>query len=595
MQARDYQLEAVAAIYRYFGERGGSPLVLMPTGTGKSVVIAEFLRSIYYYFPGQRVIIATHVKELIAQNFDKLKTMWPQAPAGIYSSGLKQRDTLSPITFAGIGSVYKRAAEFGRVDLLIIDEAHLVSPHDETEYRQFIDALRVINPLLKVIGLTATGYRMGQGKLTEGEGALFSDVAIDMTSPEAFRWFFAQGYLIPLVAKQTSLVLNTDGVRMQGGEFSGKQLQLAVDKYEITRAAMQEAIDIASMQGRNRWLIFCAGVEHATHTSEILNDMGISCGAVHSKLGDGERDRILAAHKAGQITAVTNNNVLTTGYDDPGIDLIIMLRPTMSTNLWVQMLGRGTRPLFMTGFDLMTTAGRLASIAASPKHNTLVLDFAGNTRRLGPIDDPVLPRKKGEGTGEAPVRLCDACGCYNHASARSCVICGAEFPPPKTKIEQTASTAAVVSGEMPITEVIPVETITFTKHSRPGRTPTLKVSYYNGLRMFSEFVCLEHDASSFPHRKARQWWRERSTLPVPESVDDALGLMDVVKVATHIRVWTNKQPYPDILAHCFDGTAFSTQEPSGTVPHVQTYRTAKPSESTRTDDDAGIVEDDIPF
>ena len=142
IQTRDYQTAAVRSLYDYFENRTGNPVIAMPTGTGKSVVIAEFLRSIYTAYPHQRVIVATHVKELIAQNYEKLRIVWPHAPAGIYSAGLGRRDNMQRITFAGIASISKKAALFGHIDLLIIDEAHLVSPAEETMYRGFINALK---------------------------------------------------------------------------------------------------------------------------------------------------------------------------------------------------------------------------------------------------------------------------------------------------------------------------------------------------------------------------------------------------------------------------------------------------------------------
>src|SRR4029079_8138707 len=110
------------------------------------------------------------------------------------------------------------------------------------------------------------------------------------------------------------------------------------------------------------------------------------------------------ALRAGEVRALVNNNILTTGYDDPTIDLIMVLRPTMSVVLWVQMLGRGTRPVFPPGYDSETLEQRMAAIMASGKFDCLVLDYAGNTRRLGPINDPVIPAPpKSKGTRDAPV------------------------------------------------------------------------------------------------------------------------------------------------------------------------------------------------
>jgi DNA repair protein RadD len=585
MRARDYQSAAVQSIYDYFTEKTGNPIIAMPTGTGKSVVIAALLWSIYQDFPRQRVIIATHVKELIAQNLDKLVKVWPQAPAGVYSAGLGLRESMHPITFAGIASVCKKAAMFGRVDLLIIDEAHLVSPTEETMYRQFINDLLKINPNLKVIGLTATPWRLGHGKITEG--GIFTDVCFDMTGLYPFNWLIEQGYLSPLIPKGTRALLDTSGVHLRGGEFIANELQSAVDKHHVTEAALKELIEHAGE--RRSWLVFAAGVQHANHVSDMLCDMGVQSAAVHSKMPDKDRDRILREFLSGRLKAVVNNNVLTTGFDHPGIDLIGMLRPTASPVLWVQMLGRGTRALYGHGnFDLNTKEGRLAAIAAGPKQNCLVLDFAGNTKRLGPINDPVIPRKKGEKGGDAPVKQCGTCGVWNHASVRVCVYCAAPFPEPQLKIKATAGTEALVKVDTPVVESFKVDHITYSVHTKVGRPPMMKASYYCGLRHFTDYVCIEH--GNYAGRKAQWWWRARTDLPFPPNTSEALRLSTQLKPASHLQVWINKQ-HPEIIQYCFDGTNFGRL----TVPEMPRVNSYQASHQDVNKGKPQFEDDDIPF
>lgn len=548
MKPRSYQLEAVQSIYDYFGYASGNPLIAMPTGTGKSVVIAMFLQSVFHSYPTQRVLILTHVKELIVQNYEKLRAIWSQAPAGIYSAGLNRRETHYNITFGGIASVAKRWKDFGFVDLVIIDEAHLVSPNDETMYQRFLKGLMETNPYLKVIGLTATPWRLGHGKLTDPvhvNGAtvpsLFTDICFDITGVEAFNRLIAEGFLSPVVPKATTSKLDVDGVHMRGGEFIPKELQLAVDKHEVTVAAVKEAME--SGWNRQHWLVFAAGVDHAIHTAEVLNSMDIPAVAIHSKLSNAERDKAIEGFKNGEYRAAVNNNVLTTGFDFPAIDLIVCLRPTASTVLWVQMLGRGTRP-------------------CEGKDNCLVLDFAGNTKRLGPINDPVLPRRKGEKGGEAPVKECPVCHTYVHAGKKFCdgimpdgKDCKHEFTF-QTKFTQGASSGQLIKGDLPIVEVFDVDHVTYAIHTKAGRPPMLKVSYYCGYRMFNEYVCPEHP--DYAGRKARIWWKERSSMEMPTSTLAALDLSGTLKTPTQLRIWINKK-YPEILAFCYDGTAFGAK------------------------------------
>lgn len=567
LNPRSYQIEAVQSLYSYFRENTGNPVLALPTGTGKSVIIAMFLQSMFYLYGNQRVMVLTHVKELIQQNHEKLMSLWPNAPAGVYSAGLGKKQVNNYITFGGIGSVARKAHLFGKVDIVVIDEAHLVSPSDETTYRKFLQELKQANPHIKVVGLTATPWRLGQGKITTD--GIFTDIAFDITGMHAFNRLIAEGFLAPLIPKQTRQILDTDGVHMRGGEFNASDLQHAVDKQEITYAAIKETLELAT--DRNHILVFASGVDHAIHIADMLNDMGEHAIAIHSKMSDAERDTAILDFKAGKYRFAVNNNVLTTGFDFPAIDCIVVLRPTASTVLWVQMLGRGTRPF-------------------QGKANCLVLDFAANTRRLGPINDPVIPRKKGDkGGGEAPVKLCGACATYNHASVTHCCNCGAEFSF-KVKIKQTSGTDDILRGDAPIVEVFAVDHITYSTHEKIGRPPMVKVTYYCGLRSFKEYVCFQHDG--FAQRKARQWWRERSTAPFPTTTEEALKVIADTQPATHLRIWVNKQ-YPEILSHCLDGKAFGTLETAVAAPTAEARAELPRAASAPPTPDE--MDDDIPF
>lgn len=531
LSPRWYQEEARDAVWSYFADGGtGNPVVALPTGTGKSVVIADLLKQILTHYPDQRVIKLTHVKELIQQNANKILEHWPLAPLGIYSAGLGRREHHHKITFAGIASVARKPELFGSIDLVFIDECHLLGPKDGTLYQQFIAGLKAANPDLKVIGFTATPYRLGQGLITDG--GLFTDVCYDLTTFDGFNRLIAEGYLCPLVPKRpTSGELDVSAVKTTGGDFNQHDLQLAVDRDAITDRAIEEML--SQGQSRAHWLVFASGVEHSDHIAEALNARGVTAVSIHSKMGDEARDAAIRDWKSGRVVAAVNNNVLTTGIDFPQIDLIACLRPTKSPGLWVQMLGRGTRPY-------------------EGKENCLVLDFAGNTARLGPINDPVLPRKKGaKGGGEAPVKCCPVCGTWNHTRASHCISCGAEFTV-AVKIQDTASELDILAGEAPKTVTFKVDHVEYEKHQpRDGRPPSLRVLYHCGLRRFSEFVSLENAYGLVKH-KARDWWRERAGEEPPDTVDEAITPRRQQSLATptHIKVWINKK-YPEILYHYF--------------------------------------------
>lgn len=615
-QDRQYQTEATNSIWDYFRTHPtGNPLVAMPTGTGKSVVIARFLQSVMSQYGQQRIIVLTHVKELIQQNFEKLKQLWSFSPAGIYSAGLGQRNMGQPITFAGIASVARRWAQFGHIDLIIIDECHLMSPNDQTMYRTFIAGLMSINPYLRVIGFTATPWRMGHGHLTDPyedtkgnlSDPLFKDMCFDITGREPFNRLFNEGYLIPLVPKRPKLHLDTEGLHTRGGEYIEKEMQEKFDREDITEAALKEAIEYGG--DRKHWLVFASGTDHADNVCDMLNLMGIEAGCVHSKRAG--RDETIQAFKDGKIRALVNNNVLTTGFDFPGIDFIIILRATGSVVLWVQMLGRGTRPVYGldgkgllpdgTRADLNTIEGRLQAIFASDKHDCLVMDFARNTAQLGPINDPVIPRAKGSGGGEAPVKLCEICDTYNHASVRYCggqpfktaLGCGTEFLF-EVKFKTEAAQDELIKIDEPVVKVFKVDSVTIDRHEKLGSPPMMKMSYYCGYKSFSEFICIEH--TNFAGRKARKWWAERTDTPMPATTAEAIAIADQVLAApTHLRVWTNKQ-YPEIMAMCYDGTSFGTKESDGYVPEIENREVLSAQKAALGGTSyANDLDDDIPF
>jgi DNA repair protein RadD len=552
---REYQEAAIESIFEYFQSgKTGNPLVVLPTGTGKSLVIGEFVRRVLAQYPMQRCVNITHVKELIAQNCATLLKQWPDAPAGVYSAGLGRKEHCYPITFAGVASAVKQPEKFGHVDLVLIDEAHLVSPKDNTMYQTLIAKFKAVNPYLKVIGFTATPYRLSQGMLTE-KGGLFSDVCFDMSGIDAFAWLLTQGYLVPLVPRCTATKLDVSNVNVHAGEYVQKELQQAVDKDELTFATLKETLQLAG--DRSHWLVFASGVDHAKHIRDMLDSLNVPATWVHAKMPSTERDANIKAFREGQYRAMVNNGILTTGFDYSAIDLICVLRPTQSPGLWVQMLGRGTRPLYPPGSSIDSQQGRLEAIAASEKKNCLVLDFAANTARLGPIDDPSIPDPKRKGKARpAPVKICDKCSSYNHTRARVCIGCGAEFKQ-LANIAKGASRAALISGykeaplEKPVVEVFDVTRVVYASHQKHGsKSISLRVSYYCGLRRFEEWVTIEYEG--YARKRACDWWRARAKQQalVPLTVSDALSRLAELRTPTQIKVWVNKK-FPEILGYSY--------------------------------------------
>lgn len=523
-QDRWYQTGAVDAIWDYFAAgHNGNPLVSLPTASGKTHVISNFMKRALYYYPQSTFGVVTHVKELIQQNADKFSKAWPHAPYGVHSQGLGARDYAQPIIFGGVQSMANNPGLFGRRDIMFIDEAHMVPPGDESKYQKLIKAWREINPYMKVVGLSATIWRQGLGYITdEHEGRIFHDIVYNLCTMEGFARLIAEGYLCPLIPKKTNIEIDTSGLLLgANGDFNQVQLQNAANRERITYAALSEAIPYG--QNRRSWLAFASGVEHCENVSNMLNSMGISSTFVHSKLKDPkERDRRIQAHKEGRVRCLVGNNIFTTGYDHPPLDFIIDLQPTMSVPKHVQKYGRGMR--------------------VSPetyKENCLILDFGGNVRRCGPINDPIIPRRKGEGGGDVPIKICDACGTYNHISARICDGCGMPFEF-ETKILRSATTEDILKSDLPQIETFDVDSVYYWKQiSKKSGYTMLMATYWCGLQRFTDVVSVENPkAKHFYH----EWWRQRHPVEPPATVDECLRYISELRTPARIHVWVNKDP-----------------------------------------------------
>lgn len=526
-EKRWYQVEAVQAIWDYFNDgHKGNPLIALPTGAGKTHVIVDFIKSVMAVYRNQRFHVVTHVKELIEQNANKFHEAWPYAPYGIHSASLKSRDFQQPIIFGGIQSIVKRLELF-TVDnaphLVFVDEAHLIPPSDESNYQKYIAHLRSINPFVKFIGLSATPYRQGMGLITEEhEGRIFTDIIYNLCTIEGYSRLIAEGFLSPLIPKRTEIEIDTTNLAIgANGDFNQKQLQEAANRERVTYTALNEACRYGA--NRRSWLAFASGIEHAENVATMLRSFGVPAAAVHSKMQDAsERDRIIRAHKAGELRCLVGNNIFTTGYDHPPLDFIIDLQPTMSVPKHVQKYGRGMRP-------------------APYKENCLILDFGGNVRRCGPINDPYIPKRKGKSGGDAPVKICD-CGTYNHASARFCVGCGEPFEF-DTKIVRKANEEEILKSDLPQVETFPVDNVFYFKRMTKSGYFAMVCSYMSGLSRYDEYVNIENPKG---RHFANEWFRARWNGELPKTVDAALEITPNLKVPRFVKVWVNRK-FPQVI------------------------------------------------
>lgn len=500
LSLRPYQEQAKAALYDHLRQRDDNPCVVIPTAGGKTPLMASVCKDAVGQWNG-RILILAHVKELLEQSADKLRAVCPEIEFGVYSAGLKRRDTRNPVIVAGIQSVYRRACELETFDLVMVDEAHLIPAEGEGMYRQFLADAKVINPALRIVGFTATPFRLKTGPICTPDGFL-NHVCFEVGVRELIR----DGFLCPLVTKAGKAKADTNDLHVRAGEFMADEVEDLMDQDGLVQSACAEIAEHTS--SRQACLIFASGVKHGRHIVEMLSRQhGLECGFVSGETPIPERDATLGRFRRGELKYLCNMNVLTTGFDAPHIDCVALVRPTMSPGLYYQMVGRGFR-------------------LHPAKQNCLVLDFGGNVLRHGPVDQiQVVTRDRGN--GEAPAKECPECQAVVAAGYAACPQCGYEFPPPeRQKHEAKASEAGILSGQVSDVEY-EVHDVAYSVHTKrdapPDAPKSMRVDYRLGLNHWqSEFICVEHDG--YARQKAVSWWRRRSPDPVPDTAERAVEM-----------------------------------------------------------------------
>lgn len=522
MLLRDYQIAATEAVFDYFVSSCGTPLVVLPTGSGKSICIADLVKHVLKSSPNEHCLILSHRQEILQQNAAKLQSLLPNTPIGIYSQGLGSK-RLRQVTVAGVQSLV-RVPNLPPFKLIIIDECHLCPPKGEGSYQKIISRLLAAEPDARIVGYSATPFRLGSGYLHEGEDRVFTDICFEVPVIDLVN----AGYLSPLITKHANTQADLSGVAIRGGEFVAGQAEQAMDREELTGSAVAEMLRWGGE--RKSWLVFCSGIKHAEHVTQELIRAGVNADNLFGNSDKGHRTRVLNNFKNQRLRALVSVDTITTGFDAPCTDMIAFLRPTASAGLWVQALGRGMRISPETS-----------------KSNCLVLDFCGNAVRLGPIDNPRVSQRgggKSSESREAPSKVCPECSTCVATATRSCVDCGYEWPEPEVIHAPVAYSSPVMSNGEP--EIYEVRSVSYKKHSKnigidafgeDKFSYSLRVIYSMGLGFeISEWICFGHE-KEFARRQADRWWKQHRTSDsssVPKTVEEAINrtseLMDVERI-----------------------------------------------------------------
>lgn len=348
---RDYQLDAVEQTNDAINA-GALPLCVSPTGSGKSLMIAELLRR-----RRQKTLVLSHTAKLLKQDAAALASIAPHMRTSFFAASIGKKDGSAPIVFATIQSAVRSLTRLHQRALIVVDEAHLCPRSADAMYARLFDYF----PEAQRVGFTATPKRMDSGSLISGDDSWFDSIAFEIGARDLIK----RKFLVPLSGVLTVDQADLSRVHTQMGEFKAGEAENAVLRTIPMQHAVAQAVALAHR--RRSWLVFAAGKRHAEQLRAEMESQGVSCAVVFGETKDDEREALYDRFERGSIRALINVGVLTTGFDAPHADCIISMRPTKSDVLWTQILGRGMR-LF------------------PDKKNCLLLDFVGNLERLGGVD-----------------------------------------------------------------------------------------------------------------------------------------------------------------------------------------------------------------
>lgn len=521
---RPYQKKAIQRTFYSWRDGVRRGVVAVPTGGGKSLIQAEMVKTLLGSLQGYRVLALTHVKELIEQNSEELLDLWPEAPVGIYSAGIGRRELDKQITFAGIQSFHRVKHKLKPApNLVIVDECHLINNKQGTMYKDTLDYLFKCNPKMRLVGLSATPFRLSSGWLHTGKDAMFEEITFDVKITHLIE----NGWLCRPTSKATETKIDTSQVKHGiDGDFQIGDLQRCMMEGDNTPHAVDEIIKAGA--NRKKWIVFSSGVKHANQIRDIMRAKGVTAMVITGTTPKEERKRIIADYKRGAFKCIINFGVLTTGFNVPEIDLLAMLRSTESAALYIQIIGRGMR-------------------TAPGKKDCLVLDFAGNVMRHGPVDAVLVRDKKEmkEG-GEAPCKCCPDCQSILHTSVRECPDCGHLFPPPELKIAKKASNAPLLKEDIK-PERYEVQNVSLSVHSKSGKADSVRIDYQIGIGTeFSQWIFPESRTQGGQFYYKKFCHSAGLEYPFPETAEEFVDSIGITAEAIEVDK-TGK--YPEIKNH----------------------------------------------
>lgn len=531
MELRYYQRGAIDATYNYLNNRTGNPCIVIPTGGGKTPVIATFCQDVAKW--GGRVLVVSHVRELIGQTVNTLSKVAPELTVGIYAAGLKSRDTENTVIVAQIHSIYQKAELLGRFDLILVDEAHLIPPDGDGMYQTFLKASMEINNRVRLVGLTATPYRLKSGSIV-GNGNLLTDIVYEVGVKELIEG----GYLSHITSMGGSKKVDTSGLKIEYGDYklTDEIVNDLMDNDYLLSTVVNDIQQRAA--DRKSILVFAPNKTIGEHFVKRYQKITGEEAAFIDRYTPDETRSLLTdrfkgianvvdvfGNKAGPLRVLANINILTTGFDYPELDCIVMLRPTASPGLYYQQIGRGFR-------------------TAPGKKDCLILDYVGNIMRHGPVDIITPPNYGRENTKKKPsVKECPECNAIVHVGFKECPQCGFEFPTRETtpSYSSTASGECILSGDAePVTyQVFETNYDIHEKEREDGSISySIKIEYRVALHIWKREWLAVESKHPFARQKFVDWWNrhvcpelQSSSIQPPTSCEEFMDYVNLGCIA----------------------------------------------------------------
>jgi len=493
-QLRDYQQTAVDNAIKFFRKSKEPAAVVLPTGSGKSLVIAELAR-----IARGRVLVLAHVKELVSQNYEKYVSYG--LTAGIFSASLGKKDKFEKAIFGSVQSIARAPDDFFiGFSLLVIDECHRVADDSDTQYQDVIRKLRLCNPELRILGLTATPYRMGlgwiyeraqNGEIKTEQPRFFKQCVFELPLP----YMIKNRYLtVPVKIDIPVTCYDFSELSESNRMYTTAEVEeILKNQKQLTPLIIKNIVDITERFHRKGVMIFSASVRHAKEILSFLPE-----GQARLVVGDtamGERDKIIADFKASKFKYLVNVSVLTTGFDAPHVDVIAILRPTESNSLYQQIVGRGLRLapekkdcyiLDYTGMkhdiyapeisDKRPAKDTVPVLVPCPQCNFENV-FWGYADEDGVVLEHYGQKCRGSSADGTPcgfrfrLKFCHTCGAENDLAAKNCEKCKTALIDAEAKLKQ-----AKLSKNA---HVLTPDRITFDERKDKNGNPYLEIRYFD--------------------------------------------------------------------------------------------------------------------